>query len=159
MRVGHGSSDTKQIDAFLHHHTLKFKVKSLAYFCHFGRQEHSPRSTSPPSPCPSIFLLHSHPTLLVAVITISLISSDDHINNPITRDSSLILERICEYLDDETAKRRALFAFSRTSKICSTAAEGQRFSRIEIRIRDPSELETTMKSWNVKLAGERHRHV
>ncbi|PVH73018.1 hypothetical protein DL98DRAFT_59481 [Cadophora sp. DSE1049] len=71
----------------------------------------------------------------------------------------LVLERICQYLEDESPKQRALLAFSLTSKSCRAAAETQWFSQIEIRVRDPNELQTTLRRWNDILAGELHRHV
>ncbi|KAH9205806.1 hypothetical protein DL95DRAFT_397344, partial [Leptodontidium sp. 2 PMI_412] len=65
----------------------------------------------------------------------------------------LILERISEYLDDQSATRQSLRAFSLTSRTCYAATESQRLSQIEIKIRDPQYLESTVRRWNDILAG------
>ncbi|KAH7385052.1 hypothetical protein BKA64DRAFT_156501 [Cadophora sp. MPI-SDFR-AT-0126] len=71
----------------------------------------------------------------------------------------LILERISEYLDDQSATRHSLRAFSLTSRSCYAATESQRFSQIEIKIRDPQYLKSTVRRWNDILTGGQHRHV
>ncbi|KAH9217406.1 hypothetical protein DL95DRAFT_459314 [Leptodontidium sp. 2 PMI_412] len=71
----------------------------------------------------------------------------------------LVLERICEYLDDESVTRRDLHAFSTTNKHCYAVSTAQLFSQIELKIRDPEELESSLQQWNSVLKHGRNRHV
>jgi hypothetical protein len=71
-----------------------------------------------------------------------------------------VLERICEYLDDDSKKRRSLRAFSLTSRCCCAAAEAQRFCQIKLKILAPEELESGLRRCTEALnPGGRHRHV
>ena len=71
----------------------------------------------------------------------------------------LVSERICEYLDDETATRPSLRAFSLASQSCHAATAAQRLSQIELRIRDPEELESNLRRWNEALIDGRNHYV
>lgn len=79
--------------------------------------------------------------------------------SPIEALPSLILERICDYLDDESASRRSLRAFTLTSRCCRAAAEAQQFSQVELKILHAEELEGSLRRWNEELIGGRNRHV
>jgi hypothetical protein len=72
----------------------------------------------------------------------------------------LVLERICEYLDDDSEKRRSLRAFSLTSRCCCTAAAAQRFCQIQLKLLAPEEPEIALRRWTDALNPDgRHRHV
>jgi hypothetical protein len=72
----------------------------------------------------------------------------------------LVLERICQYLDDDSEKRHSLWAFSLTSRCCCAAAAAQRFCQIQLKIPAPDELESGLRRWTEVLnPGDRHRHV
>ncbi|KAH9213132.1 hypothetical protein DL95DRAFT_390722, partial [Leptodontidium sp. 2 PMI_412] len=69
-------------------------------------------------------------------------------NSPLERLPVLVLDRICEYIDDESASRQNVRAFSRTSRSLHTAADVRCYSQIELLIHDPDKLEGTLKRWN-----------
>ncbi|KAG4422294.1 hypothetical protein IFR04_004560 [Cadophora malorum] len=79
--------------------------------------------------------------------------------SPLERLPVLVLNRICEYIDDESASRQNLQAFSRTSRSLHTAADVRRYSQIELLIRDQDKLKGILKRWNEVLTDGRHRHV
>ena len=80
-------------------------------------------------------------------------------SSPLELFPLLILEHISECLDDQSATRQSLRAFSLTSRSCYAATESQRFSQIEIKIRDPQYLESTVRRCNDILVGGKQRHV
>ena len=71
----------------------------------------------------------------------------------------LVLERICEYLDDQSRTRNSLRAFSWASRSCYAATAAQRLSQIELKVRDPEELEGSLSRWNELLTDGRNCHV
>jgi hypothetical protein len=80
--------------------------------------------------------------------------------SPLEKLPLLILERICEYLDDDSERRRSLWAFSLTSSCCCAAAVAQRFCQIQLKIHAPEELDSSLKRWTEVLTPDgRHRHV
>lgn len=79
--------------------------------------------------------------------------------SPVESLPVLILERVCEYLDDQSATRQSLRAFALTSRCLHAAAAAQRFSQLEIWVRDPDDLESSLKRWKEVLTDGRHRHV
>jgi hypothetical protein len=67
----------------------------------------------------------------------------------------LVLERICKYLseaDDDSAKRRSLWAFSLTSKSCCAVAAAERFCQIQLKVPAPDELESHLRRWTEVLS-------
>lgn len=67
----------------------------------------------------------------------------------------LVLERVCEYLDDHSATRKSLQAFALTSRCLYAAAATQIFSQLEIRICDPDELyECLRRGREISAAGQ-----
>lgn len=80
--------------------------------------------------------------------------------SPLETLPSLVLDRICEYLDDDSEERRSLWAFSLTSRCCCAAAAAQRFCQIKLKIPAPDELESGLRRWTELLnPDDRHRHV
>ena len=84
---------------------------------------------------------------------------DSSPNSPLERLPVLVLDRICECIDDESATPQNLQAFFRTSRSLRTAADVRRYSQIEFLVRDPDRLEGTLKRWNEVLTDGRQRHV
>jgi hypothetical protein len=80
--------------------------------------------------------------------------------SPLETLPSPVLDRTCEYLDDDSEKRRSLWAFSLTSRCCCAAAAAQRFCQIQLKIRAPDELESGLRQWTELLnPDDRHRYV
>jgi hypothetical protein len=72
----------------------------------------------------------------------------------------LVLERICEYLDDDSEKRRNLWAFSSTSRNCYTASAVQRLSQVLLKIPSPEDIVSELHRWSEILgANGGHCHV
>jgi hypothetical protein len=72
---------------------------------------------------------------------------------------SLVLDRICEYLDDD-ARRSSLWNFSLTSKSCYIAAAPERLSQIQLRIQNGDDLQYDIERTNKILSSvDGHRHV
>lgn len=72
----------------------------------------------------------------------------------------LVLERICDYLDNDSEKRHSLWAFSLTSRCCCAAAAAQRFCQIQLNILAPNALESSLKRWTDVLNSDgRYRLV
>ncbi|KAL2073029.1 hypothetical protein VTL71DRAFT_10353 [Oculimacula yallundae] len=71
----------------------------------------------------------------------------------------IILERICEFLENGSATRPSLLAFSLVSKSCYVASSSQRLSQIELKIPLLQDLQSFLTQWNDILAGGQHRHV
>jgi hypothetical protein len=75
----------------------------------------------------------------------------------------IVLERICEYLaqrDDDSEKRRSLWAFSLTSRSCCAVAAAQRFCQIQLKVPAPDELKYDLRRWTEVLSTDgRHRYV
>lgn len=81
--------------------------------------------------------------------------------SPIEALPLLILERICEYLDDDlgNSPRRALWAFTLTSKRCCAAAVRQRFCQIPLDITE-EKLDKCLTRWTGILSVDgRYRYV
>jgi hypothetical protein len=72
----------------------------------------------------------------------------------------LVLERICQYIDDDSEKRHSLWAFSLTSRCCCAASAAQRFCQFQLKVSAPDELESGSRRWTEVLnLGDRQRHV
>jgi len=72
----------------------------------------------------------------------------------------LILERICEYLDNDSEKRCSLWAFSLTSRCCCSAAAAQRFCQIKLELIAPEEPDNPLRRWaEVLERNGNHRYV
>ena len=67
----------------------------------------------------------------------------------------IVLERICEYVaqcDDDSKKRRSLWAFSLTSRSCCAAAAAQRFCQIQLKVPAPDKLKDDLRQWTEVLS-------
>lgn len=75
----------------------------------------------------------------------------------------IVLERICEFLaqcDDDSEKRRSLWAFSLTSRSCCAVAAALRFCQIQLKVPAPDELKYDLRRWTEVLSTDgRHRYV
>jgi hypothetical protein len=69
-----------------------------------------------------------------------------------------LLERVCENLvdvDESATSQSSLDAFSLTCRCTNAAAEAQKFSHIELKIRDQKSFEDQLRRWTELLAGGR----
>lgn len=72
----------------------------------------------------------------------------------------VILQEICEYIDDDIEERRSLWAFSSTSRYCYAAAAAQRLCQIQLKIPSKDVLISSLERWNAILSlGDCYRHV